>query len=95
MNKNNKISDEKTKEQNKVFSKKKGSEEFCDEDLEEGRLFPGFLDGSTVSATESTGLIQQIPDTKKIQDIYDSVYSYRQKKAIEKEKEGLQTPNFQ
>ena len=85
MNNNNKMSNAKIEEQNKIFSKKKKAEEFCDEDLEEGRLFPGFLDGSTVSATESTGLIQQIPDTKKIQDIYDSVYSYRQKKAIEKE----------
>ncbi len=79
----NEINDTKIKEQNKAFSKKKKSKEFCDEDLEEGRLFPGFLDGSTASATESTGLIQQIPDTKKIQDIYDSVYSYRQKKPKE------------
>ncbi len=78
-----KISDSKIDEQNKVFSKKKKADSFCDEDLEDGRLFPGFLDGSTVSATESTGLIQHIPDTKKIQDIYDSVYSYRQKKAEE------------
>ncbi len=80
MDKINQFSDEKIEEQNKTFSKKKKAEDFCDEDLEEGRLFPGFLDGSTASATESTGLIQHIPDTKKIQDIYDSVYSYRQKK---------------
>ncbi len=79
----NKINDLKIKQQNKTFAKKKKADEFCDKDLEEGRLFPGFLDGSTVSATESTGLIQQIPDTKKIQDIYDSGYSYRQKKATE------------
>ncbi len=80
----NKISDQKIKEQNKEFAKKTKSEQFCDEDLEDGRLFPGFLDGSTASATESTGLIQHIPDTKKIQDIYDSVYSYRQHK-VEKD----------
>ncbi len=75
-----KIDDLKIKEQNEVFAKKKKADKFCDDDLEDGRLFPGFLDGSSVSATESTGLIQQIPDTKKIQDIYDSVYSYRQKR---------------
>ncbi len=86
MNKNNHFSDKEIKEQNHVFAKKEKADSFCDEDLEEGRLFPGFLDGSTVSATESTGLIQQIPNTKKIQDIYDSVYSYRQKEPIAKEK---------
>lgn len=86
MNKNgmNKISDAKIKAQNKAFAEKTESEDFCDAEMDGGRLFPGFLDGSTVSATESTGLIQQIPNTREIQDIYDSVYSYRRKEPIEK-----------
>ena len=82
MNNNNKIADAKIKAQNEAFAEKSKADIFCDAELDGGRLFPGFLDGSTVSASESTGLIQQIPDTREIQDIYDSVYSYRQKKGI-------------
>ncbi len=52
------------------------------DDLGEMRLFPDFLAGSTASATECTGLIQVTPDTDDLQDVYDSVYSYRQKKPI-------------
>ena len=47
------------------------------DDLGEMRLFPDFLPGSTASATECTGLIQIAPDTEDIQEVYDSVYSYR------------------
>ncbi len=83
----NKISNAKIKAQNEAFAKKEKADDFCDEDLEDGRLFPGFLDGSTVSATESTGLIQQIPNTREVQDIYDSVYSYRQKTVYKNESE--------
>lgn len=40
-------------------------------------LFPGAFTGSTVSSTESTGLIQVIPLTSEQLDVYDDVYSYR------------------
>ena len=54
---------------------------FYDDDFGEFRLFPGFLDGSTVSATESTGLIQVTPVTPAVLEAYDSVYSYRRREA--------------
>ncbi len=51
-----------------------------DEKFGETRLFPDEFSGSTASATECTGLIQVSPVTDEVQDVYDSVYSYRQKK---------------
>ena len=51
------------------------------DDYDEIRLFPGFLDGSTVSSTECTGLIQVAPVTPEILAAYQSVYDYRQRDA--------------
>lgn len=54
-------------------------------------LFPGAFMGSTVSSTESTGLIQVIPFTSEQLTAYDDVYSYRRTKATvkdEKERAG-------
>lgn len=50
------------------------------EDDDEMRLFPGFLDSSTVSSTECTGLIQTAPVTPEVLEAYQSVYDYRQRK---------------
>jgi len=50
-----------------------------DDGLGEMRLFPDDLLSGTASATECTGLIQVAPVTKDVQDVYDSVYSYRAK----------------
>lgn len=58
---------------------KKNTLDYYDDDFEY-RLFPGFLDGSTASATESTGLIQVGPITPAVLDAYDNVYSYRKNK---------------
>ena len=60
---------------------------FYDEfdELSEMRLFPDFLPESTASATESTGLIRVGMTTPGVQKRYDSVYSYRQKKAYKKD----------
>ena len=41
-------------------------------------LFPNFFMGNTVSATESTGLMQTIPLSLAELEAYDSLYSYRQ-----------------
>ena len=66
---------------------KKSKTDFFEEELTEGRLFPDFLSGSTASATESTGLISvgnySAPD---LNEVYDDVYSYRQKKAVGNQK---------
>lgn len=51
---------------------------YGDEDDDFGMtLFPGSFMGSTVSSTESTGLIQVIPLTPEQLGVYDDVYSYR------------------
>lgn len=54
-------------------------------------LFPGAFMGSTVSSTESTGLIQVIPFTSEQLVAYDDVYSYRRTEPMadnEKERTG-------
>ncbi|MBQ7900363.1 MAG: hypothetical protein IJ365_00175 [Clostridia bacterium] len=56
---------------------------FYDDDMGEMRLFPDALVGSSVSATESTGLIQVAPITPALQKVYDDVYSYRQPKPLQ------------
>ena len=60
---------------------KEKSHRFYEDDMGEYRLFPGFLAGSTVSSTESTGLIQAVPITPAVLEAYDNVYSYRRCKA--------------
>lgn len=61
---------------------------WCDapieDELDEMRLFPDFLPGSTASATESTGLIQVGIATPEVHKAYDDVYSYRQREALRK-----------
>lgn len=47
-------------------------------------LFPDAFMGSTVSSTESTGLIQVIPFTSEQLTAYDDVYSYRRTKPTAK-----------
>lgn len=51
---------------------------YDDEDDFEMSLFPGAFAASTISATESTGLIQVIP-TPDMMDVYDDVFSYRRR----------------
>ena len=65
---------------------KEKSRRFYDEDFGEMRLFPGFLAGNGVSATESSGLIQTAPVTPSIVEAFDDVYSYRRTEA---EKDSL------
>lgn len=55
---------------------------FYDDDDYSMTLFPGAFLGSTASSTESTGLIQVIPPTPEMLNVYDDVYSYRQSKPI-------------
>lgn len=64
-------------ENEKTFFDRENEVNSPNDDLGEMRLFPDFLPGSTASATECTGLIQVAPDTDDIQEVYDSVYSYR------------------
>lgn len=49
-------------------------------------LFPGAYLGGVASSTESTGLIQVIPPSEAVMDVFDDVYSYRQSKPIAKNK---------
>ena len=58
--------------------KRKARAMYDDEDDFEMSLFPGAFAGSTVSATESTGLIQVAP-TPDVMDVYDDVFSYRRR----------------
>lgn len=71
-------------ENDKTFFNNENVTDSYDEELGDGRLFPDFLPGSTASATECTGLIQTAPVTKNIQEVYDSVYSYRRKEPLKK-----------
>jgi len=72
----------------KLNNKDECAYDIYEDEMCEMRLFPDEFSGSTASATESTGLIQVAPVTPKLQETYDSVYSYRQKKPIkEKTKE--------
>ena len=64
-------------ENEKTFFDKGNAINSPNDDLGEMRLFPDFLPGSTASATGCTGLIQIAPDTEDMQEVYDSVYSYR------------------
>ncbi len=45
----------------------------------EMRLFPDEYISDSASATECTGLIQVAPADEDVQDVYDSVYSFRAK----------------
>lgn len=56
---------------------KERTKNFHENEYGEYRLFPGFLDDSTASFTESTGLIQVAPVTPALLDSFDNVYSYR------------------
>ena len=56
------------------------------EEIEEMRLFPDDVVGSTASATESTGLIQVGMVSPEIQQAYDEVYSYRLVKPVAEKK---------
>lgn len=74
----NNLGDDRMEEENKKVN----------EAFEEGefRLFPDEFSGSTASVTECTGLIQVAPVTDEVQEVYDSVYNYRQKKPKKYEK---------
>lgn len=50
---------------------------FYDDDPYGMMLYPRAFYGSTASATESTGLIQQAPLTPGMMGVYDELYSYR------------------
>ncbi len=49
------------------------------------RLYPHMNSMGMASATESTGLIQVIPLEASVMDVYDDVYSYRQRRPIARE----------
>ena len=69
-------------ENEKTFFNKKNNTNSPNDNLGDMRLFPDDLLGSTASATECTGLIQATPETDDVQAVYESVYSYRQKKPL-------------
>ena len=77
----------KRKEENPEILRENCQNNFDDDEIGI-TLFPGAFPGSTVSSTESTGLIQVIPFTYEQLTAYDDVYSYRRTKPIaKKEKE--------
>ena len=76
----------KRKEENPEILRENCQNNFDDDEIGI-TLFPGAFPGSTVSSTESTGLIQVIPFTSEQLTAYDDVYSYRRTKPIaEKER---------
>ena len=77
----------KKKEENPEILRENRQNNFDDDEIGM-TLFPGAFPGSTVSSTESTGLIQVIPFTSEQLTAYDDVYSYRRTKpTAKKEKE--------
>ena len=77
MNKNNKSNAKINPEILREKEEKRRSLAMYDDDDWFGMtLYPGAFFGSTVSATESTGLIQ-VPPTPDVMDVYDDVYNYR------------------
>ncbi|MBO4941018.1 MAG: hypothetical protein J6D15_02295 [Clostridia bacterium] len=74
------------KEVSKLSYKDECAYDIYEDEFAEIRLFPDEFAGSTASATECTGLIQVAPVTPELQETYDSVYSYRQKKPRKGEK---------
>ena len=78
----------KRKEENPEILRENRQNNFDDDEIGM-TLFPGAFPGSTVSSTESTGLIQVIPFTSEQLTAYDDVYSYRRTKpTAKKEKSG-------
>ncbi len=59
-----------------------------DEEQMPACLFPDAFMGSTASATESTGLMQNIAVTPYMIDAYDTLYNYRQKD-VHQRKNGI------
>ena len=77
----------KRKEENPEILRENRQNNFDDDEIGI-TLFPGAFPGSTVSSTESTGLIQVIPFTSEQLTAYDDAYSYRRTKpTAKKEKE--------
>ena len=73
----------KRKEENPEILRENRQNNFNDDEIGM-TLFPGAFPGSTVSSTESTGLIQVIPFTSEQLTAYDDVYSYRRTKPTAK-----------
>lgn len=83
----NKPKKNKNKEENPEILREERRNGYDEDDIGM-TLFPGAFMGSTVSSTESTGLIQVIPFTSEQLTAYDDVYSYRRTKPIAKDEKG-------
>ncbi len=64
---------------------KRKSQGLYDDEPHRMMLYPGAFLGSTVSSTESTGLIQTIPPTPDMLGVFDDLYNYRQTEPVAEE----------
>ncbi len=74
-------------EKNREQEEKRKSDLFYDDDGYSKRLYPGTFFSGAASATESTGLIQTVPLTPGMMDVFDDVYSYRRTEPTAREEE--------
>lgn len=74
-------------EQNHKKEEKRKTDLLYDDDGYSKRLYPGTFFSGAASATESTGLIQTVPLTPGMMEVYDDIYSYRRTEPAANEEE--------